>query len=120
MKLTFKEKQKTLFQRAKKLRENATDAEKAFEKKLLALNVKFIFQKGFINDDYYCIVDFYLPRPHKLCIEIDGGYHLTPAQQKKDKAKDRYLKNVRGFKVLRLTNKEAERITSNEIHKLIF
>jgi very-short-patch-repair endonuclease len=115
--MDFKEKQKTLFSRVKKLRENATYAELYLKEKLTEQKVYFIFQKSFIKGDFYCIVDFYLPR-HKLCIEVDGEYHNTLSQKKKDWAKDNYLKS-RNFRVLRIPNHKAVTYTGAELIKLI-
>ena len=48
-------------------------------------------------------IDFYIPK-HKLCIEIDGTYHLFPSRMVKDSEKNRYLlKN--GYSVLRIPHK---------------
>lgn len=104
--LTFKEKQPLLFIRQKSLRQFATPEELYLKELLDALNVDYIFQKGFLSGDFFCIVDFYLPK-YKLCIEIDGGYHTTEKQKKRDWAKDKYLKETRRFRVLRLTNEEV-------------
>lgn len=101
---TFKEKQQTLFNRIKTLRERATPSELIFKERLEALNIPFIFQKAFISDDYYCIVDFYLPKPHKIVFEIDGSYHDTDEQKIKDKRKDKYLIKKRKFSVIRVSN----------------
>lgn len=106
-KLTFKEKQKTLFSRKKKLTEKATKSEITLKKKLDELNIKYIFQKGFIVGEFYCIVDFYIPRPFFVCIEVDGKYHDSPEQKKKDWAKDNYLRS-RKFKILRIKNEDVD------------
>ena len=115
---SFKDKQKTLFNRVVNLKRNATVAELCIINKLSNLNVKYIFQKGFIAGDYYCIVDFYFPKPHKLCLEIDGGYHFSEAQIKRDKRKDDYLKG-RKLNVYRITNEYALKITVKELTQLI-
>lgn len=107
--IKFKDKQKTLFKRIDKLRKNITPAEKIFKTRLDNLRINYIFQKGFIVGNYYCIVDFYIPKPHKLCIEIDGEYHNDSIQVKRDKRKDNYLINERGFKVLRIKNKDVNK-----------
>lgn len=65
-------------------------------------------QKGFYKGEFHCIVDFYLPKPLKTCIEIDGGYHDTPKQKYKDYWKDKYLTEVRGFKVIRIKNEDVK------------
>ena len=116
---TFREKQKTLFSRIKQLKENATEAELIFKGKLDALGIYYIFQKGFIEGDNYCIVDFYLPRPHRLCIEIDGGYHEEKSQKIRDMSRNRYLTWHRKFHVLHLTNEEALSITVLELRELL-
>ena len=84
-----------------------TDAELVFKARLDKVGIKYMFQKGFIKGDYHCIVDFYLPKPYKLCIEIDGGYHDTEKQKKRDLEKDNYLRS-RGFKVLHIRNEDVE------------
>lgn len=115
---SFRDKQKTLFTRLKKLRKNATYSELVFMRKLEALNIKFIFQKGFIKGDYYCIVDFYLPKPLMVCIEVDGLYHKNHNQKIKDFYRDKYLKS-RNFKVIRITNEDAERLSLKELKNLL-
>lgn len=116
--ITFKSKQKTLFERLKKLRENATPSELAIKGLLESMRLNFIFQKGFIQGDYYCIVDFYLPKPYRLCIEVDGEYHLTDEMIKKDAHRDAYLKS-RGFSILRIPNSKANTIKKLELLDLI-
>jgi very-short-patch-repair endonuclease len=61
-----------------------------------------------------------LPKPYKLCIEIDGDVHDSFEQKIKDNKKDWYLKNLRKFNVLRLTNEKAELITIDELKKVLF
>lgn len=78
-----------------------------FKKKLDDFGIKYIFQKGFIQGTLTCIVDFYIPSPHKICIEIDGGYHDTKTQKKKDKYRDDYLRK-RGFNVVRIKNEDVK------------
>lgn len=102
-----------------KLKANPTKSEVIFARKLEDLGIKYMFQKGFVKGDFSCIVDFYLPKPHKMCIEIDGGYHTTEKQKYRDAFKDRYLKCSRKFKVLRLANEVAEDISLEELKKLI-
>lgn len=113
--LTFKEKQKTLFKRLNNLKSNPTESEIEFEKILKAHGINYIFQKGFIQGDYYCIVDFYIPKPFKIVIEIDGGYHENECQVKRDNRKDNYLINERGFKVIRIKNSEVATFDINRI-----
>jgi very-short-patch-repair endonuclease len=102
---------------AKKLRESPTNAEVRIRKILINdLCLKVIFQKPFIRGNFY-IVDFLLP-DYGVCIEVDGEYHNNTQQIKKDIKRDLYLKE-RGYKVIRITNKRAESITSEELFKKI-
>lgn len=80
--------------------------------------MKFKFQRGFIKGGYYAIVDFFIPS-RKLCIEIDGPYHLRPEQQAKDKHRDKWLREVRRLKIKRLTNEQAFSISVEDIKELI-
>lgn len=106
--ISIKDKQKTLFKRQSDLRSKPTESELIFKKRLEENNIKFIFQKCFIGQDYYCIVYFYLPKPFKVCIEIDGGYHNEPKQKAKDYYRTKYLTDKRGFKVIRIKNEDVE------------
>lgn len=114
IKLTFKDKQKTLYNRIRSLRKRATPSEVYMDELLKESGIKYIFQKGFINGNGYVIVDFYFPKPYKICLEIDGEYHLTPFQIAKDKWRTNYLNN-RGFRVIRISNEECMKM---DIEKL--
>lgn len=102
----FQAKQRTLFQRKAKLIEKATESELIFKKRLEDAGIRFMFQKGYIAGDFYCIVDFYIPKPHRTAIEIDGPYHAADEQKRKDWAKDKYL-NSRKIKVIRIKNEDV-------------
>lgn len=91
-----------------KRRSIRTGAEIAFRNLLKKSSLKFIEQKGWILGNGFYISDFYIPRPHKICIEIDGGYHNNPAQIARDFLKDNYLKKDRGFRgVIRFKNEQV-------------
>jgi len=66
-----------------------------------------MFQKAFIWGNSFCIADFYLPKPNRTVIEVDGEYHETEKQQRRDYIKDKYYVS-RGFKVVRIKNSEVE------------
>lgn len=51
------------------------------------------------------IVDFYCAKS-KLVIEVDGGQHYQDDEDKKDKIRDEYMKQV-GMKVLRISDREV-------------
>ncbi len=101
----YKEKEIRNAKYVKILREKATDEELLFKDYLDLVGIKYIFQKGFIANNFHCIVDFYLPKPYKVCIEVDGGYHDNKMQIIKDKRRDEYLKS-RYFSVVHIKNKE--------------
>lgn len=100
------------------LRERATPAEMAFLDKLKKLKVHYAFQKAFIGGEGFAITDFYIA-PLKLCIEVDGGYHNTEEQQRKDRWRDGYLRNDRKVKVVRITNEQAIAMTLKDVSDLI-
>lgn len=116
--LTIIDKQKTLFERKKRLLAKQTPSELKIAALLTSLNINFIPQKAFIAHGFYCFVDFYLPKPIRVCIEVDGGYHTTPEQTIKDKGRDKYL-NLRGFHVVRITNESANSMQAEELQTLI-
>ena len=93
-----------IFSNAKKLRDNATEAE---EKLWLAVKNNqiegFKFRRqhplSFYIADFYC-------HALKLVIEIDGGYHLTEEQQLLDEERTKNIE-FQGLKVIRFTNEEV-------------
>lgn len=115
---TFREKQRKLFKRKLELEYNITEAELVMSKKLASLNERYIFQKGFIQGPGFYIVDFYLPK-YKICLELDGDYHLDERQKDYDKRKNDYLVYYRGFKVIRLNNNECFSISLSKLQNLL-
>ena len=98
----------------KKLREKATPAEKQVKAIFKKIKLKNSFQKGFYRltgkyKGYHCIVDFYIPSLH-LAIEIDGEYHNTAEQKRKDEFKDNLIAKRRKVKMLRIKNEEADEV----------
>ena len=67
-----------------------------------------------IIGDY--IVDF-LFRKSRVVVEIDGGYHFTDEQQKKDAIRTEWLES-KNFKVIRYTNEQILFDTNNTINEL--
>jgi very-short-patch-repair endonuclease len=91
----------TLLERARYIRTNPTDAERALWRVLRAKRLEGLkWQRQVIIDDRY-IVDF-LCFEHRLVIEADGSQH---ADNKADSQRDAYL-NAQGFHVLRFWNIE--------------
>lgn len=89
---------------ARELRERMTPAEVALWQQLQGrkiLGVRFRRQKPALG----FIPDFSCAKP-KLCIEVDGGYHLEPAQQEYDARRDEIFR-YRNYVVLRFTNEQV-------------
>src|ERR1700677_441550 len=84
----------------KQLRKKITPSEKEFGYLLCEMKIPFIFQKGFLTP-FHRIVDFYIPKKG-IIIEIDGGYHNEIIQ--KDENKDRWFREKRGFRIIRIKN----------------
>jgi very-short-patch-repair endonuclease len=89
----------TLLERARCMRANPTDAERALWRVLRAKRLdETKWQRQVIIDDRY-IVDF-ICFEHRLIVEADGSQH---ADNKADEIRDTYLK-AQGFRVLRFWN----------------
>lgn len=102
-KFTFAEKQKTISKY--KALSTRTLAEREFSSILNDLGVWYCEQKGFlVGAETFCIVDFYIPRPHKVAFEVDGKYHES--RQIYDSQKEAYLR-TRGIKTVRFTNDQV-------------
>ncbi len=93
-----------LFEFAKKLRDNPTDAE-AFLWIFLQSNQLKGYRFKRQHPVKYFIADFYCHKA-KLVIEVDGGYHTIPEQYEYDSNRDIELTQL-GIKVLRFTNEEV-------------
>lgn len=98
-----REKQKRLasYQRANRRNQN-TEAVQKVAKQLEELGLRAIREKGFMTPVSFYLVDFYIPKPYKLCIEVDGPYHKD--RQWYDQQKYLYLTQTRGFRILRIEN----------------
>jgi very-short-patch-repair endonuclease len=118
--LEIKEKQRMLSIYKKQLKERATKSEIKVMSILNEEKIRFIEQKGFIAGNNFCIVDIYIPKPYYICLEIDGEYHNTERQRKRDINKEQYIKTLsKKYKIVRITNKEVEEYSSSEILKKI-
>ena len=94
-----------IFERAKVMRENMTQAEKAVwellkEKKMLGLRFKPQHPIDIFIADFYC-------HPLKLVIEIDGGIHKSNDKRVYDIGREAELEHW-GIKVIRFTNEEVK------------
>jgi very-short-patch-repair endonuclease len=103
----FAAKQSSAAKYQKKLRKKPT----IWEKKVFSiLKVHFpqtIFQKTFFTKTGFYIVDFLIPVPYNVIIEIDGSHHYKGDMIRKDKVRDEYLEGL-GYIVLRIKNKEVD------------
>lgn len=98
-------KQKFLFKYQKENRKKDTLAIVKIQGILNSLSIKYIREKGFSKGlNSFVLADFYLPKPYKTVIEVDGKYHQD--QKSYDNFKDDYYK-FRGFKVIRLINEKV-------------
>lgn len=99
---------------------NPTKSESKFKAILDSFGIKNLPQKGFISGNGFYIVDFYLPKPFKICIEIDGEIHNTIKCKCKDIRKDFYLSKERGFKVIRIKNKDVNSLPKSKEEFICF
>jgi very-short-patch-repair endonuclease len=93
-----------IFERAKSLRFNPTDAEKKISeglrnKQLLGLKFRFQHPLSQFIADFYC-------HKIKLVIEIDGGIHLDEEQRQRDIGRTFELEKY-GIEVMRFSNEEV-------------
>ena len=84
-------------------RDNPTEAESALWELLRGKSIGEKFRRQHIIGEY--IVDFVCLK-HQLVIEVDGGYHLTPEQQKQDRLRTEELQKL-GYREIRFTNEEV-------------
>lgn len=102
----YKDKQRDISKYRKTLLDNQTNSELIFASILKKYYLKYIPQKGFISGKGKYIVDFYLPKPYKVCIEIDGASHR--GREEYDRRRTAYLSSDRRFRVIRFTNEEVK------------
>ena len=101
-----------IFEEAKMLRKNMTEAElKLWEKlkgkEMLGLRFRPQHPIDIFIADFYC-------HPLKLVIEIDGGIHKSRNQKEYDFGREGELENW-GIKVIRFTNENVE----NEMSRVL-
>jgi len=104
-----------LFERARKLRQVETNAEKILWERLRNRKLKgFKFRRQ--HPIAYFIADFYCHEA-RLVIEIDGGVHNIHPQKECDEDRTAILQSF-GIKVVRFTNKEIERALESVLKKI--
>jgi len=101
--------------KARQLRQNLTDSERALWLRLRGkqlAGIQFYRQKP-IGD---FIVDFYAPKA-KLVIELDGSQHLEAHHAKKDRQRDEYLNSL-GLIVLRFNSRQVLKETEATMERI--
>lgn len=91
---------------------HTTDAEKAAAKICTQLGYKVIPQQPIVTGRKLYFADIYLPEI-KLVIEINGGYHFTDKQRRKDKNRSQGIRRL-GYSLFNITNKDARDIKKIE------
>ena len=106
-----------LFEFAKNMRNNPTEAEDILWRYLLnnnqLKNIRFKRQHPIL----YFIADFYCHQA-KLIIEVDGSYHKIPEQFEYDENRDFELNNL-GLTILRFTNEQVLFNIDNVVQTII-
>lgn len=92
------------------LLKNSTPTEKYFQSLISQTDIPFVAQYAIDRRKSFYIIDFYIPSLN-VCVELDGEYHQTKEQSRKDRTRDKWLKS-RGFIVKRLTNSAMLKIKS--------
>jgi very-short-patch-repair endonuclease len=85
----------------RQLEHRATQAERAFQERLLDAKIGHQFQV--VIGPF--IVDFWVPKK-LLVIELDGGYHWTPERINYDKRRDAFFAK-HNIQTIRIPNEEA-------------
>ncbi len=107
--------EKEIFQRARELRRNMTEAEKILWSRIRNKQINnTVFRRQHPIDIF--IVDFYCHK-HKLVIELDGGIHKHPDIQERDKNRSAEMEKY-GLKIIRFTNNEILSDVNKVIEKI--
>lgn len=114
-----RENQSLMVKRQKENRGEPTPAEAHIIALLDTMGEHYVFEKGIFTAHKFFLVDFYFPKPRKLCLEIDGAYHDSPAQMAKDKARDKFIRTKRKMRVSRITNEHALSLTAQQLLNII-
>ena len=98
--------------RARELRHNATDAERALWQVLRDKQLGFRFRRQFVIGPY--IADFACPEA-RLVVEVDGGQHAEPGQ---DLRRDALL-DQEGWQILRFWNNDVLQNSSGIAERIL-
>lgn len=109
----------SLYQKENKKR--TTRSERIMEQLLNKFKISNEKQKIFFygeKEEYFYLADFYLP-DLGIVIEVDGKYHNTPEQQKRDFYKDEHYTKTLKLKLLRITNEKLSSTRHKALKTLI-
>lgn len=87
------------------LMSNTTNAEKAAVRNVRRLGYECVLQYPIQTGRKLYYADVYIPKL-RLIIEIDGGYHSTNEQKRKDRNRSAGIRRL-GYHVVRLSNHDA-------------
>lgn len=103
----IKEPTERIYEYAERMRNNPTKAEKLTYEMLADTGLPFQTQVPIRANGHSYILDFLLW--DKIVLEVDGKYHNTEEQKKRDNQREEILKKC-GFQIVRLTNDEIKSI----------
>ena len=90
-----------------KLIKNATESELGLFKKLSnCFKQRVKKQHPFLIDGRLYYADISIPSL-KVIVEVDGGYHLTQEQKKRDEKRDKDFASI-GYTTIRVTNEQVK------------
>jgi len=99
-------------QRARELRNDATDTERALWRVLRDRQLGWRFRRQFVIAPY--IVDFACPEA-RLVVEADGGHHAEPGDHD---WRDAFLEN-KGWRILRFWNNDIVDNRDGVLHRIM-
>ena len=102
------------FARARILRENMTPAEKIIWERIKANQLGVNFRRQ--HPIHIYIADFYC-HEYNLIVELDGEYHSTVEQEKKDKERSEILE-FQDREILRFNNREVVEEIESVLQKI--
>mgnify|MGYP001614637633 CR=1 FL=1 len=88
-------------------RRNPTEKEEVIRRILLKSGLPFLQQKVVHFNDRFYIIDFYIKKPYKVCLEIDGWQHLGNRIDY-DVNRTSRLERDKRLKVIRFRNDEVK------------
>lgn len=114
---TSRANQSLLARRRNKNRKSPTPAESHVKSLLDDLGEKYIFEKGLMTEKRFYLVDFYFPKPRKLCLELDGPCHEL--RKHYDAVRDNFICTKRKMRVLRISNEHALGLNKEKLLALL-